>query len=608
MKGNCFGLIVIAVMMLGFAACPTEGGGPPPPAGADYTIRTGSSAGTFTAKYKDGATVGTADDSIANVIDAIKSHALGAACSIQFGKGGSNVLDIGTNMVTFNNSGTPGWGVITLLGKITSQNQYNTIILNNNVSINCNAVIENTVSCAINNNGSGKITILGGTVTSVNPSDGTITLSSSGSNEVLVVSGGTVSNTSTGAAIYNTSTGTVTISGGTVSAKTGRAVHNQTTGKISVSGENALVTSEVTGNFGTINLSGSGIFEMSKGTVRNTSTGSAIRNSSTSGTINISGGTVSNTSSGNAIYNTNNGAITISGGTVSAVTGVAINNNSSGKITISGDAIVTSAYVGTVGTIYLYAGTVGTDVLEIRGNSTVSNTSVATQSMAIYNNGPGKIIISESATVTSKFSSSSLGGTIYLNNTASGGERLVINGGTISNTYDAANGRSIFNNTSGTITVNNGIVSAAAGRAITNYSTGTVNISGGTFSAATGNAVYNATTGKITVSQDVGKTTIITSGNTTADQGTIFINDSGSTILPRLEISGGTISNTSIGANGNAVYNGSTGAVNITGGTISTTATSGYAVYNNNTGVVTITSPAVLVPTGSKYGGYITGP
>jgi len=86
--------------------------------------------------------------------------------------------------------------------------------------------------------------------------------------------------------------------------------------------------------------------------------------------------------------------------------------------------------------------------------------------------------------------------------------------------------------------------------------------------------------------------TIITSANTDAAKGTIQVN-SGTATDVRLEITGGTVENTSTGTNGNAIYYNSTSTISMTGGTVSTTATSGRAIFNNSTGAFTMTNGTV---------------
>jgi len=83
-----------------------------------------------------------------------------------------------------------------------------------------------------------------------------------------------------------------------------------------------------------------------------------------------------------------------------------------------------------------------------------------------------------------------------------------------------------------------------------------------------GVAVSNTRTGVITIS---GADTVITSANVTTTQGTVFIASSGTATAARLTMNGGTIRNTADNANARTVYNASTGAVNINGGTVEAT-------------------------------------
>jgi hypothetical protein len=161
----------------------------------------------------------------------------------------------------------------------------------------------------------------------------------------------------------------------------------------------------------------------------------------------------------------------------------------------------------------------------------------------------------------------------------------------------AATGRAIFNSSSGhTVNIVGGTVSATSGSAIYNNNIGAVNISGGTVSATTGNAIYNNSTGLVTISQaDTGNPTLITSANVSNDSGTIYLATATGTAA-RLNITGGTVRNTSTSANSRTIYNASTGAMNISGGTVS--ATAGRAIFNYSTAVVNVSGGTVSATTG----------
>ncbi|MCL2762890.1 MAG: hypothetical protein FWD36_06780, partial [Treponema sp.] len=499
----------------------------------DYII-TGTVAAGFTAT-RVGIPVATSPLSTNQVqfntfINAIRANVNGADCTIQFGDN-DELLNIGAFSVSFNNTtDTPAgtWGsTITLLGRITSSNSADTagtIVLADNVSIESWGNIANTVANAagraINNTGTGAVTINGGTVSANtgqavhNASTGLITVS--GTAEVtsanatavagtiviaasdttteprLIIIGGTVRNTannSNGRAINNLSTGAVTISGGTVSANTGQAVRNASTGLITVSGTAEVTSANAIADAGTIVI--------------------AASDTTTEPRLIIIGGTVSNTAtitSGRAINNLSTVAVTISGGTVSATSGQAIRNESTGAVTISG---------GTVS---------------------------ATSGQAIYNGSTGAVTISGETTVST------------------------------------TTGNAISNNSSGAITISGGTISVTSGTAVNN-STGAVTISGGTVSAntGTGRAINNSSAGLITVSG----TAVVTSANTTATAGTIVIANSGTATEPRLVITGGTVSNTANSENARTINNLSPGVVTISGGTVSAEI-AGFVILNAN--------------------------
>ena len=266
------------------------------PAGT-YII-TGSGA-SFTAK-KDGVTIGTANRPIQDIIDAVQGHAP-ASYAIKFGSGSAE-LDIGEDGFTLTG------GTITLSGKITASGSLYVVSLQSGASIISTADIKHTgYQGGIWNWSTGTITISGGTVSATN-----------------------------GTAIRNNSTGAVNITGGTVST-TGPdtiaiAVWNQSTGKITVSGT-ALVTSENTdASYGTIYLreGSAAVLEITGGTVSNTSADAGIRN---------------------AIYNNSNGNINISGGRVETASTktpkeFAVNNAGGGVVTIGGGATIVGVNYG----------------------------------------------------------------------------------------------------------------------------------------------------------------------------------------------------------------------------------------------------------------------
>jgi len=342
--------------------------------GVSAYIITGS--GTSFTATKDGATVGTADQTIQNVINGIRTHASGNASFIQFGDG-NTPLDIGSLSASFNNTGGT-WGAVELTGKITSSisgTNSGTIVIAGNVSVTSGADIRNNATGnngrAVHHNSTGTVNISGGTVSAitgytvnnnstgaVNISGGTVTATSGSAvynnAGTVTITGGTISATS-GYSVNNASTGTVNISGGTISATTGIAVRNSSTGKITVSGTARLTSANTDAAQGTVYLAAPATdntnarLEITGGTIENTSTGAngtAIFNNST-GAVTMSNATVSTTAtSGKAINNNSTGALTITGGTVRAPvnsTAYSIYNNSTGLVTVDPAATIIGA-------------------------------------------------------------------------------------------------------------------------------------------------------------------------------------------------------------------------------------------------------------------------
>jgi hypothetical protein len=173
----------------------TDGGG------STYII-TGSGT-TFTAT-KNGATVGTGNQALSDIISAIRTDANGANCTIQFGNG-TTVLDVGNDYAFFGNPilGGTSWGVITITGKIKAS--YDAISLSSGVTVISTAdITADNGNRALKNDG-GTITITSGTISGY-----TIGNNSNSTNiATMVINGGTIN-----ARISNG--GALTINNGTI--------------------------------------------------------------------------------------------------------------------------------------------------------------------------------------------------------------------------------------------------------------------------------------------------------------------------------------------------------------------------------------------------------
>jgi hypothetical protein len=363
-----------------------DGGG-----NAGTYIITGSND-SFTAT-KNGATVGTANQTITNVITAIRTDANGVNCTIQFGSGGTNVLNIGTAYVDFNNTGGT-WGVITLSGNITSSGidefgGSETIYIGNAVSVISTAEIGSTytsssnVGRVISKYGTGTVTISSGKITATG--ERCIAISHYGDSEIII-DGGTVSSSSytaisLGARVSGNTSGSIIINNGTVSNQSRETIRIGNGNTVTINGGtvSAIGSSDAMVNSGTVNVKGGSVLAVngsaisnnanstltiSNGTVKKTgtmNTGNAISNS---GTVTVSGGTIESTGTGyySAIMNYSGSTITITAGIVRATgnNNTAISNgfssNPGGTITITGGTISatgTNSYA-----VYNYGGTV----------------------------------------------------------------------------------------------------------------------------------------------------------------------------------------------------------------------------------------------------------
>jgi hypothetical protein len=373
-----------------------------------YTI-TGSGTAA-TARRGLCVTVGTGE--IQTVINAVRSHTTGRAATIQFGSGGTDTLAITTSTIWFDNGGGTWTSPITLTGRISGTvaiANTGTIHIQHNISINSTAVITNTVSNA------------------------------------------------DARAIYNNSTGTLNINSGTISASSGQAIHSIGAGKINISGTAIVTSGNGTDTAGTIVIAGTSTgdrLEITGGTVRNSATGNVSRaiNNQSNGRVIISGGDVTAAGVGRAIHNNASGTINISGGTVSTTgTGQAIQNNGSGTINISGGTVSVSATTGAGQAIHNN----GSGIVNI-SDGTVS----AINGQAIHNASNGRINVSGMAMVTSQNVNANLG-TIVLADSGDGvAERLVITGGTVQNTANNANSRTIRNLSTGAVHILGGTVTA----------------------------------------------------------------------------------------------------------------------------------------------------
>jgi hypothetical protein len=150
---------------------------------------------------------------------------------------------------------------------------------------------------------------------------------------------------------------------------------------------------------------------------------------------------------------------------------------------------------------------------------------------------------------------------------------------------------------SGTFEMQSGTIeNASDGMAIYTDASGAINISGGTVKAGSSTAIYSNSTGVITVSGNA-KITSAASYN----DATIYLEDYGTSTAARLVITGGTVENTKNAGEG-AIHNCSSGAINISGGTVS--ANGGHAIFTRHSSGTLNISGGTVTATRSSISGH----
>ena len=348
------------------------------PSGANSYIITNTGANIFSV-HRGGNAVVTPGQSITSAIGHIRDHAAGNNVTIRFQ--GSSPLNIGTDNINF----TGAWGIIRLVGRITSADPAATISVDTGVTVISGAIIANTAGGnAITNADDGTVIVGGGEVLGdiTNAADGDVivfggevsgdianavagtvivsegiisgditnagTLTVDGgevsgaivNSGALIIEGGTVSNT-----ITNATGGTVAVSGGTVNV-TGAATHaivNNSTAANSVAVSGGVVIAAGTGSYAINNVGAGPVAISATGTVRATGADSFAINNAVAGAVTVSGGTVSATGANSSAINNAaaTGTVTVSAGTVSAAANNsrAITNASTGTVNINGGTI-----------------------------------------------------------------------------------------------------------------------------------------------------------------------------------------------------------------------------------------------------------------------------
>ena len=358
---------------------------------------------------------------------------------------------------------------------------------------------------------------------------------------ILDLNGGTLSGSS--------SSGVITLSGGTLTIEDSSEGGN---GKVTPVGSNSAINV----NGGTVNVNGGSISK------------SGYRTISNSGTVNVNGGEVIGGFC--AIYNS--GTVSVTGGKVSGTRSVIDNR----------------------GTVRVTGGTV-------KNNST--NT---TEEFAIKNSDNGRVII-DGGEVSGPF-------TIFMPSNST--STVNVNGGNVtslSNYAIESQGKGSISVTGGEIFGNGGAIRCSE------YSTATVHVTGGKLTSTTFWTIFNygtgSGTGSLSVTDarvegksnvygaiyhrgtgmfEIGGTAVVTSPSSNSTSGTVYMVGNSA-----LEITGGTVENTSTGSTGNAIY-GSNTSISIKSGSPITIKGPGMAMSSAPTLTDTVVKKAATNVDGTE--------
>ncbi len=357
-------LFLIIMLMLSLLSIPAAAAVNPV-----YVVTTGATHGTSYYVYKstNGGTIfsqlGSSYDTANAAVGALVTDTGMYSATIYFGDTGTDISSLKDTLDTGSTGiGLGGSVTYTLKGRITSSSGSNTIEASvPNIVVDGATIANTSTGDGICSSGAGFVTLKSGTINAyvgigsysgsgtISVQGGTISSSHSGiftdnnSTATVSISDGSISSVS-GHAVDNEGVGSVTISGGTLSSSGNNAVYGNSTGKITISDTADISTSSVYAavwlNTGT---AGATALEMTGGTVKNTNNGAVTMTSNTPtaigncgvGTVEISGGTIQ--SNGFGIGNETTGAIKISGGAINiGAAGYGVANGSTGSVYLSG--------------------------------------------------------------------------------------------------------------------------------------------------------------------------------------------------------------------------------------------------------------------------------
>ena len=333
-----------------------------------------------------------------------------------------------------------------------------------------------------------------------------------------------------------------------------------------------------------ITVTGGGTLTVGSCTIGNSGSGGGINVSGAGTTVNVgSGSTVYSDTGGNAVLITSNN-VTVNvtpGGSIESFNGnlnAALQiGGSGGPNTITGTQInVNGGSVVSDGSGYAINDSAGTGTVANNTQITVNSGSVtAGGNSAIYSTGTSSVVTVNGGTV-SNAASNNLNPAIQMNGSI--GDNIFINGGTIQST--TTGGYAV--QTTGNVLVSGGLVTAINGRAINLVGLNSrAQVTGGTVqTTGTGNAISTATSSVGTVAN----ASVTVSGGTVTSTGGNAINVTGE--FSTVTVTGGTVSTSATSSTASSPHNainssGTSSAITVNGGTVSAPSTIGI----NTTGV-----------------------
>jgi hypothetical protein len=363
------------------------------------------------------------------------------------------------------------------------------------------------------------LTISGNTVAGTLAGINGITKTSGGTLNII---GNITGGSTTAYGLNNNFTQPVNITGNSYTLTTGAAIHNPSTGTISMIGNVYNYGTSTGGNGavnsgGTFNLTGdvinlpttASLVGIANGTGTTNVTGTVygglnnlgtcygINNTTTTGRINVVGTVIGGNSTGYGIFNNTTGIVSVTGNVTSYGT-IALYNNSTGTINVTSPNGIVQSTPSTVPLIQNNAASPAT--INIIGNISGSTSDSPSKGYVIFNNTTGIINITGN-TVVRDVGIASNAGLIYQQNTGAGTINIVgdVRGGSVPNSISIwLNGAGVVNISGNCYGGSNLNVSPAISSNVSGNSI-RINITGSCVAGTSFPAIYTLGSGNIHV-------------------------------------------------------------------------------------------------------------